>query len=390
MSREEKMQLSLTGENSHTVKIPPGQGSFSIGSIGMNAKKFDVLVEPDLPIHWDCFNSFFTGSGKTNEHLYPYGDWPRFFYYWGNDTNFIAWSQKRAIEDFTWSPNAPISADFTASNIGRLIINAEASKIVLKLGAHRFFCIAGNLEQVELIETGKIDTLSFVPTVKQKELTPYQLPVFEALSDIDSLDIKVDPVGQPFDCECLLQFKNLTSLSLSGNMTNLHCLTELQNLESLAIRYAPNLEALPTLQSWEKLTSFIGWNIEESKGKLLRNELKQLGKVRELAYSSVSQLRKPIWFTTEYGIPFDAWTGKNAKIAIRTYKATVKKLKKAKTTQEVKEILTEFVGVFNDLPQIETTEREDIGEAVDQLRRVPTIEIDAETASQWFDAVRDY
>jgi len=390
MSREEKIQLSLTSENSHTVKIPPGQGSFSIGTLGMNPKKFDVLVDNTLPIHWDCFNSFFTGSGNNNKHLYPYGDWPRFFYYWGNDLNFITWSQKRAIEEFTWCPNAPISADFTKSNIGRLIINAEVSKIALQLGTHRYFCIGGSLEGVNVIKTGKIDAVSFVPTVSKNSLAPYQLPRFEAFSEIDSLDIKVEPIGQPFDCKCLLQFKNLTSLSLSGNLINLHYLEQLQGLESLAIRYAPNLEKLPALKSWDKLTSFIGWNIEENKGKLLRNELKQLGKERDLEYSSVSQLRKLIWFTTEYGIPFDAWTGKNAKIAIRTYKATVKKLKKVKTESEAKEILTEFARVFNELPQIETTERENIGEAVEQLRQVPAIEIDAKKASQWFDEVRDY
>ena len=125
-------------------------------------------------------------------------------------------------------------------------------------------------------------------------------------------------------------------------------------------------------------------------GKLLRTELKKLRKERELNYSTVSQLRKLIWFTTEYGIPFSGWTGKNAKIAVRSYKASVKKLKKAKEEQEVKEILIQFTVIFNDLPQIETTEREDIGEAVEQLRQVSSIEIDAEQAKSWFNQVRDY
>ncbi|OJJ16317.1 hypothetical protein BKI52_34055 [marine bacterium AO1-C] len=390
MSRDEIMQLSLTSENSHSVKIPLGQGSFSIGEEGMDVKKFDVLVAPDLPINWDCFNSSFTGHGQSNAHLFPYGDWPRFFYYWGNNADFIKWSQKRTIEQFTWCPQTTISADFTESNIGRLTIQAETSKIELQLGTHRYLCMAGNLEQVSIIQKGQVDTVSFVPKVAPKSLDTYQLPLFGALSEIRTLDIKVEPLGQPLDCESLLQFKHLTSLSLSGNLTNLHCLEKFKHLESLAIRYAPNLEELPTLKSWSNLTSFIGWNIEESKGKLLRSELKQLGKERTLEYSSVSQLRKSIWFTTEYGIPFDAWTGKNAKIALKTYKATLKKLKKIKTEQEVKDILIEFAKVFNELPQIETTEREDIGEAMNQLRQIPAIEIDAQKVNRWFDEVRDY
>ena len=61
-----------------------------------------------------------------------------------------------------------------------------------------------------------------------------------------------------------------------------------------------------------------------------------MSKERELEYSTVSQLRKLIWFTTEYGIPFSAWEGKNAKTAVKNYKATLKKLKKVKTEVEAK------------------------------------------------------
>ncbi len=390
MSREEKIQLSLTSENSHLVKIPLGQGSFAIGEEGMDAKKFDVLVAPGLPINWDCFNTFFTGSGSTKAHLFPYGDWPRFFYYWGNDANFITWSEKRAIEQFTWSPSNPPVADFTKSNIDRLIINVEQSELELQLGVHRYFCLTGNIAQAKISQVNKIDTLSLVPKVVKKGQPPYQLPVFDAFQEISTLEVEVGPLGQPLDCESLLQFKKLTDLSLSGNLTNLHCLEQLSNLESLAIRYAPHLEGLPTLQVWPQLNSFIGWNIEENKGKLLRREVKALAQARMMGHTSVSKLRKSIWFTTEYGIPFDAWSGKNAKTAVKAYKDAVKQLKKAKTETEAKDVLTTFARIFNELPQIETTERENIAEAVEQLRQVPSVEIDAQKANQWFDEVRDY
>ena len=390
MDREKPIILSLTGEKSHAVTIPLGQGSFALGALGMDAKKYDVLVDHKLPLNWEAFNLLFTPHGKEHQELNPLGDWPRNFYYWGNDARFIPWSEKREIEGFTWSPLQATTADFTKSKIGGLTINADAYNINLKLGNHRAVSLTGNLHHIAVSKTGNIATLSFFPKTEKKNKTNYQLPNFEAFNDITSLDITVAPLGQPFDCESLLQFKNLTSLSLSGNYTNLNCLEQFVDLERLALRYAPNLEQLPALKSWKKLTSFIGWNIEETQGKLLRNELKAIKKERELNYSTVSQLRKLIWFSTEYGIPFAAWEGKNAKTAVKNYKATLKKIKKAKTEKEAKEVLTEFTKVFNDLPQIETTEREDIGEAVYQLRQVASFEIDAKTAMQWFDDVRDY
>ena len=390
MNREKPINISLTGENSHSVTIPLGQGSFAIGAVGMDIKKYDVLVNNDLPINWHSFNTFFTPHGKQNSHLHPYGDWPRFFYYWGNDTNFLKWSEKRKIEDFTWCPLKPLSADFTKSNISKLVINAETHKINLIVGNHRGLTLTGNLANIDIAKAGEINSLALYPNTDKDSTSAYQLPDYTSLGQITNLDINIDPIGQAFDCESLLQFKSLTNLSLSGNLTNLKSLEKVKNMNRLAIRYAPNLEGLPALKSWSNLNSFIGWNVEETKGKLLRSELKNLAKERELQYSNVSQLRKPIWFITEYGIPFSAWQGKNAKTAIKNYKSTLKKLKKVKTEKQAKELLIEFTQIFNHLPQIETTEREDVGEAIEQLRQIPTIEVDSKKAMEWFNETRDY
>ncbi|CAA6809267.1 MAG: Unknown protein [uncultured Aureispira sp.] len=390
MGRGEKRTIALTGENSHVVEISAGQGSFSIGALGMNAKKFDVLVDPALPINWNCFNSFFTGHGEENASLYPLGDWPRFFYYWGNDSNFIHWSEKRKIEDFTWCPNKPISEDLSNSNINRLSLQIEKNRLELQLGRHQHLSLTGNLEKCVILNITEIGSLSLSPTLSKKESKPYQLPSFEALKKLRSVSIYVEPLGQAFDCASLLQFEHLKSLSLSGNLSNLQSLEKLKNLERLAIRYAPNLDHLPALKNWGKLTSFIGWNIETTKGKLLRSEVKQLAKERKVEYSSVTQLRTLIWFTTEYGMPFSAWTGKKARLAVKNYKAAVKRLKKASSKKEIKAVLIEFAKAFNTLPEIETTEREAIGEAIDQLRQVPSLEIEAKKAIEWFDKVRTY
>lgn len=386
---EKKVQLSLTGENSHEVFIPLGQGSLAIGNIGMDRKDFDVLVDEKQAINWDTFNTHYTGHGEQNKDKYPYGDWPRFFYYSGNDLGFIKWTEKRKTENFSWIPQKSILADLTKVNIRNLSVQSKDLRIGLKLGKNiGNLSLLGNIEKFDIQSNDGLNSLNIYPKVSDSNI--YQLPQLCALKEITSLSISVNPLQQPFDCKSLLQFNNLVHLSLSGNFINFDYLKNFNKLQSLEIRYAPNLEKLPSLKSWEHLTHFIAWNVEETKGKLLRSELRKLAKERELEYSSVSQLRKKIWFTTEYGIPFSAWEGKEAKLAIKTYKTVLKKLKKAKTESDIKKILIEFTEAFNSFSDIETIEREDIWEAVNQLRQVPTLIIDVQKANKWFDEFRDY
>ncbi|MEM7184915.1 MAG: hypothetical protein AAF518_28735 [Spirochaetota bacterium] len=384
-----EIHLSLTSKNSHKIFLPLGQGSLAIGTMDMDKKLFDVLVEENAKINWDAFNTHFTGHGEQNKDKHLYGDWPRFFYYSGDDIGFTKWTEKRHTEDFSWTPQNPVSANFTKSYIRNLKIHSNNTTIKIKLGKTiTNLTLSGTIEKFSIQSNDGITSLNLQPNILEKET--YQVPKIPHFENISSLDITTKPLGQPLDCKSLLQFRKVTNLSLSGNLTNLVYLQHLDKLKRLAIRYAPNLTDLPALQEWKSLISFIAWNVEESKGKLLRKELKNLARERQLEYSSVSQLRKTIWFTTEYGIPFFAWTGKQAKLAVKIYKATVKKLQKAKTETEIKYFIQEFTKTFNDFANIETTEREYIAEAVNQLRQVPMIKIDTNKTSQWFDECREY
>jgi len=381
MDRDKPFTISLTGKDSHTIKVQSGQGSFSIGDMEMDEKKFDILVDKDEPINWECFNDFSTPAS------YP---WPRFLYYWGNDSGFNQWSEKRQIEDFTWCPLKPVSVDFSGAQIGRLTLVIKNHNINLQLGKGiETFIADGTMENITVGKAPNTSTLFLYPNTKN-DSTMYQLPLFTAFEYITSLTLKVNPLGQPFDCERLLQFKALTNLSIGGNLTNLQCLKNFKNLTHLRISTAPNLENFPPLHSWEHLKSFFASDIEKTTGKLLRTELNKLKKESTLGYSSVSGLRKPIWFMTEYGIPFSIWKGNNAKIAMRNYKAALKKLKKATDEKEIRNLIVEFTIAFNPLEQIETIEREDIATAVCQLIQIPKISIGEKTALQWFDSVRDY
>lgn len=86
---EGKFYISLTGENSHEVDIPAGQGSFSIATKGYGDAR--AYVDADTPISWSAFDGMQIPAGRH---------WPRFFYYAGNDAGFARRSQEREIESF--------------------------------------------------------------------------------------------------------------------------------------------------------------------------------------------------------------------------------------------------------------------------------------------------
>ena len=392
MNTDKPITISLTSKNSHVLKISAGQGSLSIGTTGMDKKKFDILVDDNLPINWNCFNELFTGYGKVNSHLHPYGDWPRYFNYSGNDIGFTEWSKKRQIEGFQIHPNKPISIDLKDTLIDNLDVEAIDSAVIVTLGNHLSrLHLSGNLEYFSIIATNENPDVCLTPkTSKDIEMAPLKLPDFKSLHTITTLEIAVEPLGQAFDCESLLQFTCIEDLSLTGNITNLDCLKNFENLKRLSIRYSPNLENCPSLNTWKNLESFIGWNIDQKIGERLKAELKLLSKEKELDYSSVSQLRNSIWFITEYGIPFSNWETKNARIATKAYKIALKEINKAKTLEEVRIAITQLIQTINTLPNIETVEREDAGIAVHQLIEASSLNISQETGNKWFDEIRDF
>ncbi len=382
--------ISLTGRDSHTLRVPPGQGSLSIGTRGLSEGEYDLWVDEGAAIHWDTFNGLYTGYGETRREKLPYGDWPRWFYYSGSDTGFIAWAAKRRIEEFHWTPKTDLTADLTDADIDRLYIHTGGSQIRLSTGENtRFLTLSGALENFCFGSFETMPALTFCPDVP-KEKALCRLPVFPALAGAGAVTIDYPVAKTPFDCESLLQFPGLKGLSLYGTMTNLQALTDLDRLEHLALRYVPDLEGMPKLACWGGLRSFIGFNIEETAGKALRAELKQLKKERPMEFCSVTHLRKSRWFDTEYGLPFSAWEGKNAKNAVRAYKKCANRIKKSETEDEVRQAVIEFIGIINRMDGIETGEREDVGGAIEKLAEYSPVEVSPEKWELWFDEERDF
>lgn len=385
----EVITLSLTGKDSHKVSLQPGQGSISIGTIGISKGNFNVWVEENNVINWDAFNGFYAPAHLQEKEKYPYGDWPRFFYYSGNDMGFIEWSSKRKIEEFTWFPQKDIKVNFENSNIYNLFISTN-NKIELVFGSKVLYLdLYGNLDNYMVKKCEKVPSLGFWPDYG-KNIKSYKLPIYDAFRDAKELQITVDVNMPPFDCTSLLQFPNLELLHLNGNMTNLYALNELKKLKKIGLWNVPNLSDLPHVNVWKNLNNFVAVNVEEKSGKRLRKQLAELKKTRKLEFSAVSKLRDASWFETSYGIPFSKWESKNEKKAIRIYNSCLKKVKEAKIENDIKKAIVEFTEKFNKFDDIEAIERDDIYNALCKIMKASTIHINEEKWHMWFDEKRDF
>lgn len=380
--------LGLTGPGSHVLVREPGRGNLIIGPAGMGAKA-DLHVASDDVILWPAFEPFATPAGSP---------WPRHIDYHGNDSGFVGWSAQRAIEQFSWAPAFADARriDARPARIQMLQIRLAAVSghldIVLprdtRLGLH------GDLARITV--SGALpDLLSLHPALGRRPgLAPYALPDLGALQGVSTLALYGEPVAQAISLRGIERFAALEHLSLWGAFTDWDALARLPGLKSLEIRHTPDLEGLPALATWPSLERFIGFNIDDAGGKRLKAQMKAREKLRPWAgYSSVSKLRKPDWWQSEYGRPFSAWSGRMAKAANTAYDAARQALEGAATVDAARAAIEVFARHFNGMTGIETAEREDIGEAVwqfSQLARVVELGVTEAQAQRWFDGARDY
>ncbi|GKU77228.1 hypothetical protein [Paenibacillus sp. L3-i20] len=381
--------IDLTGPRSHTLAIQPGVGSLSIGPSQLG-KKTDLHVAPDAHIDWTVFDAFATPAGSP---------WPRFLHYAGSDVSFFDWAQKRPIEEMTWTPilSTDTEVDARKSNLHGLHIQLDQSggRLSLKLPKRDYrLSVSGDLSRFS--GTGNMPySLTLAPrTSRRRNDAPFLLPDMGELQQVTSLTLHNSPLGQPISLECLDRFPNLNSLSLWGNFCDLDMLARNGQLTNLELRFMPDLGDLPPLNTWALLDVFIAYNVEEITGKRLRQQIKTRAKTRPwTGHVSVSQLRKPEWWTTEFGRPFSSWPKRQAKLANEAYSITQATLAQARSFADAEAAITAFTVRFNTLKGIETTEREDLAEAVWQLSQCDNLidqPITEEMAQRWFDAARDY
>lgn len=383
-----RFRLDLTGPGSHVLVTEPGRGNLVIGPAGIG-RKADLHVAPDDAIHWPAFAPFATPAGSP---------WPRHIDYHGNDSGFAGWSAQRAIEQFTW---APVFADTRRldarmAKIQTLHIGLEAvtGRLEITLPEETRLGLSGDLTRIGV--AGALPgLLSLHPTLGRRPgQAPYVLPDLGVLQGVSALALYGQPLAQAISLQGIERFPALEHLSLWGAFTDWQALARLPGLKSLEIRYSPDLDGLPPLDTWPLLERFIGFNVDDGAGKRLKTQMKAREKARPWeGYSSVSKLRKPDWWQSEYGRPFSGWSGRMAKSANAAYDTARQSLEGAANAAAVQAAIKAFASHFNDMKGIETSEREDIGEAVwqfSQLTRVAALGVTQAQAQRWFDEARAY
>ncbi|MFY3704175.1 hypothetical protein ACOTD8_11510 [Achromobacter dolens] len=388
VTRDGRFRLGLTGPDSHVLVREAGRGDLVIGPAGGDPKA-DLRVALDDLIHWPAFDPFATPAGSP---------WPRHLYYHGNDSGFLRWSERRPIEQFTWAPAFADTRriDARAADIQTLQIRLDA------VAGHLDITVPGGLRLGLLGDLSRIavtgatpDMLSLHPALgRRASQAPYGLPDLGMLRSVTTLALYGEPLAQPISLQGIERFAGLERLSLWGGFSDWDALARLPHLKSLEIRFAPDLAGLPPLDTWPLLERFIGFNVDDDAGKRLKAQLKAREKVRAWAdYTSVSKLRKPQWWQSEYGRPFSGWSGRMAKSANAAYDIALDALQGARDADAAQSAIQAFAGHFNGMKGIETAEREDIGEAVwqfSQLARLAELGVTEAQALRWFDAVRDY
>lgn len=393
ISESGRYSIDLTGLHSHTLVIKPGVGSLSIGPLQLG-KKADLHVEPHINIDWTVFEAFATPAGSP---------WPRFLYYTGGDTSLLDWARNRPIEEMTWVPvlSEDTVADASQSKLYNLHIKLDQSdkRFHLKLPKRQLpnysrLSVSGDLSLFSAAGDMPYSLTLAPSTSRRNNGVPFLLPDLGELHQVSNLTLQNEPQAQPISLECLSRFPNLTSLSLWGNFCDFDMLADQTQLTNLELRFIPDLGDLPSLAAWPLLDRFIAFNVEEITGKRLRQQIKARASTRPWTnYTSVSQLRKPEWWTNELGRPFSSWPKRLAKLANEAYDTAQAALAQARSFADAEAAITAFTVRFNTIKGIETTEREDLGEAVWQLGQSDHLigqPIPEEMAQRWFDAARDY
>ena len=174
------------------------------------------------------------------------------------------------------------------AHIRRLSLDGDRFKICVRLGADtRTVEFYGKAENFTIEDADRLKDVSFCFCEDDAEdAEPFRLPVFAALAGIERIEIDAPVCGGPFDCESLLKFSALKSVSLNGAVCNLRALSALEGLNFIQIRYCPDLSGPPS--SWSGLNYFIAWNVEQDAGRALKKELAALAKTREFRYAAVA------------------------------------------------------------------------------------------------------
>lgn len=380
--------LSLSGPESHILKRESGVGNLSIGPEDSRQRP-DLVVDANAALDWACFDGMATPSGTA---------WPRSISYEGNDLSLFSWMTSRQTEDVCFTPRGDLTIDAGSALLQRLTLQPGAHTLRITLPATlQTLRIVGDPGRVKVQTNSPLTKCYLVFEAEQGEAIT-SLNIEPWMAQAPAVAVENSVVGAPFDCRSLLPLTSTESIRLHGQVAHLDALAKLP-LRELALRFVADLSSMPSLHTWPGLTYFIAWNIDEVRGKALRQQARALKKAHVDSVDSedgpvfdVSKLRSPSWFIEEFGLPFSSWPPKAEKKARKAFRSASRALDDVQTTIAAKEVFAHFIKTFNSLASvvpIETSEREDIADALALLSGKSEL-VDIEDALALFDELRNF
>ncbi|MFV0433757.1 MAG: hypothetical protein ACK5LO_07255 [Leucobacter sp.] len=383
---KERYPLDLTGPGSHVLVREPGQADVSVGPTGC-----DLVVGALDEIDWNALGD----PGVVT------ADWPDRVRYEGADASIARWATGRDLYSLHVTAAGPLELDLSRARLRYLTLESRGHRLAVRLPSAS---VLGDLHLVgtpvdlalERHPDGSLPGITLTPprtSGRSRGLLPSDgsagsrpIDPHPELLGAESLAVYGDPFDVPPDARSLTPYAGLRELEIRGAVAHLEALTELP-LRSLQFRFVPNLAGLPPLSVWPNLDEVIVWNCDAEATKRVRSEIRRMPAGEK--YRSASQGRAAAWFVAEYGLPFSAWPRATASKATRAFKAAAKTIAGAGDRDGALAAIEEFVRAANVLPGIETSEREDLGDAVLMLAGLRG-DLDGATALRRFDAVRDF
>lgn len=382
----ERFILDLTGPGSHVLVRHPGDRGLTIGPTGC-----DLVVGEDDRVRWDALDA---PELVADDH-------PRRVRYEGGDSGIAAWAARRGLGSLHVIATRSLDLDLSAARLQYLTLEPRGHRVTARLPAGEFLdCVtivgdAASLTVVPhpdgttpgvILEPPRVGAAGrrILPADGSGGTRALRLP--PPLRGAETVRVYGDPFDVPFDARTLLELPRLRKVEIRGAVAHLDVLGRMP-LTMLEMRYVPDLAGLPPLSAWPELDWLVVWNSDAAVTRRVASEIRKApprGRHR-----SASKGRSASWFAVEYGLPFGAWPRRTAVRATRAFADASKRIAGATTREECLAVVEDFVRVANGLPGIETSEREDLGEAVWLLSSLSE-HLDAAAATARFDEVREF
>lgn len=384
---KQRFSLDLTGPDSHTAIRELGVGELSIGPTDS-----DLIVDENEQIRWKALDD----PGLSAN------DWPDRVQYQGADPAFAAWVTSRpGMTSARFIATGDTELDFTDAVLQYLTVEARGHQVTVRLpsAAHLdFLSLVGEPDEVAIrchpdgetpgvilhLPRDPAPGRRVLPTDGSEGARTLTLP--PGLLGTRDIAVYGDPFDMPFDARVLTACPQLRRVEIRGAVAHLEALLE-ADLSALEFRYVPDLTGLPPLSSWSGLDKVVAWNSDAEATKQVRAQIRRMPEGP--GFRSASKGRDAAWFATEYGLPFSGWPKCAASQATRAFRSAAKAIAGAETAEQCLEAVDAFVRASNELPDIMTSEREDVAEAVQMLADLTDF-LDEQTAEQRFDELRDF